>query len=109
MRLATYGAFKNSGQRCTAVKRIIVEEAVADDFAAGLATAAASLRVGDPLDPETDIGTVISEADAIEFERRMNEALREGATLALRRGATRGPDHPGCPDHVQPQIGIGRL
>src|SRR5918997_2738973 len=52
VRLATYGAFKNSGQRCTAVKRIIVEEPVADALASGLAAAAATLKVGDPLDPE---------------------------------------------------------
>ena len=81
VRLAASGAFKNSGQRCTAVKRIIVEEPVADALAEGLAAAAATLKVGDPLDPETEIGTVIAEADAIEFERRMNDAIAEGARL----------------------------
>jgi phosphonoacetaldehyde dehydrogenase len=104
VRLATYGAFKNSGQRCTAVKRIIVEEPIADAFAAGLATAAATLKVGDPLDPETDIGTVISESDAIEFERRMNDALREGATL-LYGGERRGAQiTPAVLDRVQPEM-----
>ncbi|HEX5498101.1 MAG TPA: aldehyde dehydrogenase family protein, partial [Thermomicrobiales bacterium] len=47
--LALSGAFKNSGQRCTAVKRIIVEEPLADALAAGLAEAAATLEVGDPM------------------------------------------------------------
>ncbi len=60
VRLALAGAFKNSGQRCTAVKRIVVEEPVAAAFAAALADAASALVVGDPLDPATDIGTVIS-------------------------------------------------
>ena len=104
IRLATYGAFKNSGQRCTAVKRIIVDEPLAGDFAAGLATAAATLKVGDPLDPDTDIGTVISEADAIEFERRMNQALQDGASL-LYGGERRGAQiTPAVLDHVQPQM-----
>ena len=109
IRLATYGAFKNSGQRCTAVKRIIVDETLADELAAGLAEAAATLKVGDPRDPDTDIGTVISEADAIEFERRMNQALQDGATL-LYGGERRGAQiTPAVLDHVQPRMELGRL
>ncbi|MFN8590952.1 MAG: phosphonoacetaldehyde dehydrogenase [Thermomicrobiales bacterium] len=106
VRLATYGAFKNSGQRCTAVKRIIVEDSVADAVAEGVAAGAATLRVGDPLDPETDIGTVIAERDAIEFERRMNDALAAGATLRYggqRRGAQITPT---VLDHVTPEMEI---
>jgi len=90
VRLATYGAFKNSGQRCTAVKRIIVTEAVADRFAHKLVDSASKLVVGDPMDPATDIGTVISERDAEAFERRMRAACDEGAVLLYggeRRGA----------------------
>ena len=106
VRLATYGAFKNSGQRCTAVKRIIAEEPIADALAEGLAAAAAILKVGDPLDPETDIGTVIAESDAIDFERRMNAALSEGATLRYggeRHGARITP---AVLDHVRPEMEI---
>src|SRR4029453_12893907 len=75
VKLAVYGAFKNSGQRCTAVKRIIVVEAIADEFVRRLVPAVSQLVVGDPLDPATDIGTVIHERDAIDFERRMNDAI----------------------------------
>jgi putative phosphonoacetaldehyde dehydrogenase len=104
VRLATYGAFKNSGQRCTAVKRIIVEEPVADAFAAGLAQAAATLQVGDPFDPATDIGTVIAESDAIDFERRMNAAIAAGATL-LHGGQRQGAQiTPAVLDHVQQEM-----
>jgi aldehyde dehydrogenase (NAD+) len=102
--LATTGAFKNSGQRCTAVKRIIVEEPLADALAEGVAATAAKLKVGDPLDPETDIGTVIAERDAIEFERRMNEAMAAGATL-LYGGERRGAQiTPAVLDHVRPEM-----
>jgi aldehyde dehydrogenase (NAD+) len=104
VRLATYGAFKNSGQRCTAVKRIIVEEPVAPALAEGIAASAATLKVGDPLDPETDIGTVIAERDAADFERRMNDALAAGARL-IYGGERRGAQiTPAVLDHVTPEM-----
>jgi putative phosphonoacetaldehyde dehydrogenase len=102
VRLATYGAYKNSGQRCTAVKRIIVDESVADQFAARLAESASKLVCGDPMDSTTDIGTVISDRDATEFERRMKEAIAEGAKL-LYGGERRGAQIvPAVLDYVQP-------
>src|SRR5579871_207223 len=106
VRLATYGAFKNSGQRCTAVKRIIVEEPIADTFAAALAASAAKLVIGDPMDPATDIGTVISERDAQEMERRMRAAIEGGARL-LYGGERRGTQIVPCVlDHVSPEAAI---
>lgn len=56
------GAFFSTGQRCTASSRLVVEEAVHDEFAERLAEAAAGLRVGDPLEAETQMGPVVSEA-----------------------------------------------
>ncbi len=106
VRLATYGAFKNSGQRCTAVKRIIVDESLADIFAARLAKAASQLVVGDPLDPETDVGTVIAEGDAVDFERRMNDAVAAGATLIYGGHRTGAQIVPAVLDHVQPEMDL---
>jgi putative phosphonoacetaldehyde dehydrogenase len=88
--LAVQGATKNSGQRCTAVKRILVVERVADEFAELVLAKAKKLKSGDPMDPETDIGTVIHEDAAKLFEGRVNEAVAVGAKLLLgnvRRGA----------------------
>jgi putative phosphonoacetaldehyde dehydrogenase len=79
--LAVQGAFANSGQRCTAVKRIIAVESIADELAARVADGARRLRCGDPLDPETDVGTVIDEAAAVEIERRVRDAVARGAQL----------------------------
>ncbi|MGL3208887.1 phosphonoacetaldehyde dehydrogenase [Bradyrhizobium sp. BR 1433] len=79
--LAVTGATKNSGQRCTAVKRILCVEAVADDFAALVLTKARKLKCGDPMDPTVDVGTVIHEGAAKEFERRVNAAVADGAEL----------------------------
>ena len=77
--LAVAGATKNSGQRCTAVKRILVEESVADALVEKIVQKASILKCGDPSDPKSDIGTVIDESSAILFERRVNEAVSLGA------------------------------
>ncbi|MGC8469515.1 MAG: phosphonoacetaldehyde dehydrogenase [Acetobacteraceae bacterium] len=80
-RLAVLGATKNSGQRCTAVKRVLVVESVADAFAEACLAVARTLKAGDPMDPATDIGTVIDERAARLFERRVDDALAAGAVL----------------------------
>jgi aldehyde dehydrogenase (NAD+) len=101
--LAVSGAFSNSGQRCTAVKRIIVVEAVADELADRVAAGAAALKVGDPLDAETDIGTVIDERAAIAIEDRVREAIADGAQL-LYGGQREGAQlTPAVLDHVSPE------
>ncbi len=88
--LAVQGATKNSGQRCTAVKRILVVETIADEFAARVLEKARKLNCGDPMDPSVDVGTVINERSAQLFERRVADAVAEGAVVlhgAPRRGA----------------------
>jgi phosphonoacetaldehyde dehydrogenase len=88
--LAVQGATKNSGQRCTAVKRILCVEKVADRFVELVLAKARKLKSGDPMDPATDVGTVIHEGAAKMFEARVNDALERGARLLLgneRKGA----------------------
>lgn len=88
--LAVAGATKNSGQRCTAVKRILVVDAVADAFAGLVLEKAKKLKCGDPMDPSTDVGTVINERSAVLFQNRVNDAVARGAILLHgndRRGA----------------------
>jgi putative phosphonoacetaldehyde dehydrogenase len=88
--LAVQGATKNSGQRCTAVKRILVVESVADRFVELVLAKARKLKSGDPMDPDTDIGTVIHERAASLFEARVADAVAKGAELLHgndRRGA----------------------
>jgi len=79
--LAVTGATKNSGQRCTAVKRILVVEKVADEFSRLVLAKAKKLKAGDPMDPTTDVGTVIHEGAAKSFERRVGDAVEKGAKL----------------------------
>ena len=79
--LAVTGATKNSGQRCTAVKRILVVDNVADAFAELVVKKAKALKAGDPTDPATDVGTVIHEDAAKLFQQRVSDAVDAGATL----------------------------
>ncbi|MBN8532730.1 MAG: phosphonoacetaldehyde dehydrogenase [Rhizobiales bacterium] len=79
--LAVQGATKNSGQRCTAVKRILVVASVADEFAKRVVEKAKKLKCGNPADTEVDIGTVINEGAAKLFEARVRAAESLGAEV----------------------------
>ncbi|MCC7273651.1 MAG: phosphonoacetaldehyde dehydrogenase [Alphaproteobacteria bacterium] len=92
--LAAAGSYKNSGQRCTAVKRILVHESIADAFVARLVAKTKEVKYGDPMDPATDMGTVIDEEAAIRIEARVADAIARGAKLLCgheRRGALYAP------------------
>ena len=99
-RLAVAGATKNSGQRCTAVKRILVEEPVADALVEKIVQKASNLQCGDPSDPQTDVGTVIDEASAILFERRVNDAVSLGAKKLYGKQRNGALFPPTVVDHV---------
>ena len=106
--LAASGSYKNSGQRCTAVKRILVHEAVADAFAERLLALTEAWQYGDPLDERMDMGTVIDAEAAQLFEQRVNAALAQGARLLCgnqRQGALYAPT---VLDHVQPAMSLVR-
>ena len=92
--MAVQGATKNSGQRCTAVKRVLCVESVADEFAPLVVSEAQKIRYGDPMSSDTDMGTVVHDGAAQLFETRVNAAISEGATLLYgndRQGALYSP------------------
>ena len=92
--MAVQGATKNSGQRCTAVKRVLCVESVADEFAPLVVSEAQKIRYGDPMSSDTDMGTVVHEGAAQLFETRVDAAIGEGATLLYgndRQGALYSP------------------
>jgi putative phosphonoacetaldehyde dehydrogenase len=84
--LAVAGATKNSGQRCTAVKRILVQERVADRFVALVLEKARKVKFGDPMNPDTDLGCVIHEEAAKLFEARVHKATEQGAKILYNPG-----------------------
>jgi aldehyde dehydrogenase (NAD+) len=101
--LAVAGATKNSGQRCTAVKRVIVEEPLGDELVAAIVERVARLRVEDPLSDETDIGTVIDEPAAELIESRVQSAV-DGGALLLTGGRRLGAQiDPPVLDRVRPE------
>lgn len=92
--LAAEGSFRNSGQRCTAVKRILVHESIHDRFLELFIEKAKEYLCGDPADPATKVGTVINEEAAIHLENVVNKSVAQGARVVfggVRNGALLQP------------------
>ena len=88
--LAAEGSFRNSGQRCTAVKRLLVQKNIRPRFLDRFVEKTAEYRCGDPADPEIRVGTVIDEAAARHLENLVQAAEAAGAKVLCggqRRGA----------------------
>jgi len=98
--LAVAGATGNSGQRCTAVKRILVQESVADQLIPKILERAKAIRFGDPMDPETQLGCVIHDKAAVLFERRVLDAEKAGAKILYNPGRQGALLPPITVDHV---------
>ena len=75
------GGFAYAGQTCISVQRILVEHSVYGRFTDLLVEGVKKLKVGDPLDPSTDVGPLIRETDAIRTVNWIDEAIRAGARL----------------------------
>ncbi len=106
--LAVQGSYKNSGQRCTAVKRMLVHEKVAAAFTDAVVAKTLAWKFGDPADPATEMGTVIDEAAAQLFQQRVDAAIAEGARLLAghqRSGALYAPT---VLDRVRPEMALVR-
>ncbi len=80
---AVAGRFINNGQSCIATKRIFVVRKVLDEFLEKFVKKTKSLRVGDPLSPETDIGPMVREDALKTLDGQVKDALRQGARLEL--------------------------
>jgi len=98
--LAITGATKNSGQRCTAVKRILCQNKVADRFVEMSLERAKKIKFGDPMDLSTELGTVINIKAAELFDKRVAKAEEEGAKILY---------HPGRKDALLPPIVIDNV
>jgi vanillin dehydrogenase len=90
---ANFGAFMNQGQICMSTERIVVENSVADEFAKKLAAKAQSLKMGDPLDPQSQIGCMITPAAVERVQSLVDDAVSHGAKV-LCGGKAQGPCYP---------------
>ena len=98
--IAVAGATGNSGQRCTAIKRILVQESVADKFVPLVLEKAKKIKFGDPQDPATELGCVIHSQAAELFEKRVYMAEEDGAEILY---------HPGRQGALLPPIVVDRV
>jgi acyl-CoA reductase-like NAD-dependent aldehyde dehydrogenase len=87
---ANFGAFMNQGQICMSTERIVVESQIAEVFSRKLAAKASALKVGDPLQPDTQIGPVINKGAIERVQALVDDALAKGAKL-LCGGKAQGP------------------
>ncbi|MET0451782.1 MAG: aldehyde dehydrogenase [Mycobacterium sp.] len=88
---AAFSAFVAAGQSCVAGSRFLVQRGVYDAFVAALSARARAIRVGDPIQPETQIGPLISAAQRDKVRRLVAIGVDEGARLACGGGV---PDLP---------------
>jgi lactaldehyde dehydrogenase len=103
---ALRGSYLYSGQVCIAVKRIILDEKIADEFLDKFVNYTSKLKVGDPLDPTTDIGPLIDEDAALKVEKLVNNALLEGAELLYGGKRTGAFYYPTILDNVNSKMKI---
>ncbi|HEX5040902.1 MAG TPA: aldehyde dehydrogenase family protein [Candidatus Limnocylindria bacterium] len=75
------GGFSNTGQSCNSVQRIYAHRSIHDELVGLLKAKTDALRVGDPLDASTDVGTLVDEPNAARVEQWVGEAVAEGATI----------------------------
>src|SRR5215210_6918942 len=78
---AVWGGFANAGQTCSGIERTYVVQEVADRFIEGVVQETSALRVGDPLDPETEIGPMVSREQFELVRELVDDAVANGATL----------------------------
>ena len=98
VRTAVTSRVQNNGQSCIAAKRFIVVDEVHDEFLERFTAAMDALVVGDPFDPATDVGPIVTETQRNELADQVEEARRQGATVhpgaEVALGGTAGGSRP---------------
>src|SRR5690242_20700873 len=104
---ALFGAFGTAGQRCTSTSRLIVHPEVASELVARIADAARQLKLGDPTQPDSDVGPVVHAGSAARIVGMVEAAVAEGATVAC--GGQLRDDVAGCDGgtFVEPTVLVG--
>ena len=87
------GAFGSTGQRCTATSRAILEESIADELVADIATRVSKWKIGNGLDPDVQMGPVVSEQQLKTVLQYIDTGSRDGATLVAGGKCPAGMPH----------------
>ncbi|MEX1357037.1 MAG: aldehyde dehydrogenase family protein, partial [Gaiellaceae bacterium] len=80
---SVWSIYYSAGQSCEARSRVLVEQSIYDDFVARFTEAAGKLKVGDPLDPETHVGSLISQGHRDKVHAFVEQGREEGAEVVL--------------------------
>lgn len=112
-RITAEGCFGNAGQICTASERILVHEAVADEFTESLQEHAQAVTVGDPMADDTDMGPLNNDDVAAKMDRHVEDARGKGATVLSGGARVQGAPtdlyyEPTVMDHVAPDTDVNR-
>ena len=103
------GSFSYSGQICISIQRIFLHEKIYDRFLADFVEAAKKLKMGDPLEEDTDVGPMINEDAAIKIEEWVNEAKENGAHLLCGGKRNGAMYEPTVLENVKPELRISWL
>lgn len=110
----TFGVYFNVGQCCNSSSRIIVHEDIAEDFVARVVALSRNVKFGDPLDPDTQVGAIVTAEHNSKIDGYVQAAVKEGATLELGGGTLQvkglGPQfyQPTVISNVSPDMAIAR-
>jgi acyl-CoA reductase-like NAD-dependent aldehyde dehydrogenase len=110
----TFGVYFNAGECCNSGSRIIVHEDIAETLVEKVVALSRKVAFGDPLNPDTQVGAIISEAHQQKIAAYVRDAVASGAKLALGGEAVRHPGLPGdffaptVVTHVRPDMPIAR-
>jgi glyceraldehyde-3-phosphate dehydrogenase (NADP+) len=101
-----FGSFAVAGQSCISVQRIYVHEAILEQFTRTFVDKASKLKVGDPLDPGTDIGTLVDTEAVTRTLQWIDEAKRDGAEILCGGKATGRQMQPTVLTNVRPEMSV---
>jgi acyl-CoA reductase-like NAD-dependent aldehyde dehydrogenase len=100
------GSFAYAGQICISVQRIYIHRKVLGEFTRRFIEATEKLKLGDPLDPQTDVGPMISEGDAKRTEEWVKEAVDGGAEILIGGKRERNIYYPTVLNSVKPEMKV---
>lgn len=100
------GSFSYSGQVCIHVQRIFVHRSLFDSFSVRFIERVKGLRMGDPLDPATEVSVMIDEEDAVRVENWINEAVSGGARILCGGRRNGGMVEPTVITHTRPGMKV---
>lgn len=101
----------SNGQSCIAAKRFVLHEAIADEFTAGFVAAMKALRVGDPMEKDTDVGPLATPQIVDDIEKQVRQSVAAGARLLAGGRRLEGPGNfylPTVLDSIPPDAPVAR-